>query len=81
MHCNVASCCLWLYVCLYKDHKRSCLIVLLLQDLSDAALYGSQLLIDLMQELLQIHTVQLTALNQHLIGRIMAYNWSEIAFY
>lgn len=53
---------------LSKALKSTCLILLLMQDLCDAALHRSELLIDVMQELHQVCSVQLTALHQHLQG-------------
>lgn len=44
------------------------LLMLLMEDLCDAALQSSELLIDVMQELNQVCSVQLTALYQHLQG-------------
>lgn len=44
----------------------TCLFVLLMQDLGNATFHCSELLVDVMQELIQVRSIKLTALDQDL---------------
>lgn len=46
----------------------ACLFVLLMQDVCDATFHCSQLLVHMVQELVQVRPIQLTALDQNLQG-------------
>lgn len=46
----------------------TCLFVLLMQHFCDVALHLSELLVDVKQELIQVRSIKLTALNQNLQG-------------
>lgn len=46
--------------------RNTHLLVMLVQHLCDGALQRPELLVDVEQEVLQVHPVQLTALDQHL---------------
>lgn len=50
----------------------TCLFVLLMQDLGNATFHCSELLVDVMQELIQVRSIELTALDQDLQGGIEA---------
>lgn len=50
------------------------LLVLLMQDVSDATFHGSQLLVHIVQELVQVCSIELTALNQNL--QVGKWSWS-----